>query len=449
MVSDIHFEPFWDPAKVEKLVVAPANQWAAILGSAASPDRAAQFAALQKTCHAKGNDTDYTLLASSLHAMREDAAGAGFITVSGDLLAHDFSCKYENTVSHATPDGYEAFAAKALEFVMDELRSAFPGVPVYAALGNNDSGCGDYQLDAGGGFLDAVAPALSADVPAAERGRARRDVAAGGYYSVRLPAPMEHARLLILDDLFMSERYATCSGKADSKPAAEQIEWLRGQLEQARRDHEKVWVMAHIPPGINPYSTIRKMANVCDGDAPVMFLSSAELPDTIAEFGDVVRLAIFAHTHMDELRLLRAENAGAGKGPVALKMVPSISPVDGNNPSFVVARVNPASAVLKDYRVIAASNKTGVGTQWQEEYDFDRTYGEREFSAASVKRLLAGFRADAGAKTPASHEYLKNYFVGGDESAVLTPFWPEYTCALANDTEATFRSCVCSAGKAH
>ena len=45
MVSDIHFEPFWDPAKVAQLVAAPPRNGAAILPSPESPDRAQRFAA--------------------------------------------------------------------------------------------------------------------------------------------------------------------------------------------------------------------------------------------------------------------------------------------------------------------------------------------------------------------------------------------------------------------
>lgn len=445
MVSDIHFEPFWDPGKVAQLQAAPVSRWKAIFAAAPSPDRAERFAALQKECSARGTDTDYALLASSLQAMRASAADAKVITVSGDLLAHHFSCKYKAVVPTATADGHNAFAAKTLEFVVGELRGAFRGVPVYAALGNNDSGCGDYHLDAGGKFLQAITPALSADLPAAKRARARREIAAGGYYGVTLPAPMEDTRLLVLDDLFMSDQYATCGGKTDPAPAAAQIAWLRGQLVQAQHDHVKVWVMAHIPPGIDPYSTIRKMASVCVGASPVEFLSSDALPNTIAEYGDVIRLAVFGHTHMDELRLLRAKAAGESKSAVALKLVPSISPVDGNNPSFIVAEVNPVSATLTDYRVLAASNQTGLGTEWHEGYDFDQAYGASEFSAASVERLIGDFRADPMSKTPVSNEYLRDYFVG-DRSALLKLVWPEYACALVRDTAAGFRSCACSRG---
>jgi sphingomyelin phosphodiesterase acid-like 3 len=204
--------------------------------------------------------------------------------------------------------------------------------------------------------------------------------------------------------------------------------------------------MGHIPPGIDPYSTIQKMASVCAGGAPATFLRSNALTATIAKFGDVVRLAIFAHTHMDELRLLHEEKPGVRDAAVAMKIVPSIVPSQGKKPSFVVANVDPVSAMLKDYRVIAASNRTGVAAVWSEEYDFDRAYGETEFSPASLARMVAGFRADPGDKAAASREYLRDYYAG-DASALLKPFWPEYTCALAGSTANGFRSCACAGGK--
>ena len=127
-------------------------------------------------------------------------------------------------------------------------------------------------------------------------------------------------------------------------------------------------------------------------------------------------------------------------------MVPSISPVDGNNPSFTVARVKRSSAVLQNYEVIAASNQTGIATTWSREYDYAQTYHEAEFSPSTVKELIAGFENDRGAKTDASQGYIRNYYVG-DRSPELKPFWPLYVCALANHTAKAFAACVCSAGK--
>ena len=44
-----------------------------------------------------------------------------------------------------------------------------------------------------------------------------------------------------------------------------------------------------------------------------MFLSSEALAETMARFGDVIRLAIFAHTHMDEVRLLAGGGSSASR----------------------------------------------------------------------------------------------------------------------------------------
>lgn len=450
LVSDIHFEPFWDPGKAARLKAAPVSQWSAILAGPASVDQATRFAELLQKCKARGADTSYPLYESSLRAMRDDASGAKFVVLSGDLIAHDFSCKFTAIFPKATPEEYRPFVEKTIEFVMRKLRSALPGVPVYAALGNNDSDCGDYQLDAESPFLAEIARSLTADVGARERATALRDFAEGGYYTASLPAPLEHTRMLVLDDLFMARQYAACSGKPNPAPAAAQIVWLEQQLDAARRNKEKVWVMTHIPPGVNPYATATKVLDLCSGGKPQMFLSSEALPDAMSNYGDVIELAIFAHTHMDEMRLLKPAAAGAPTQGVAIRMIPSISPINGNNPSFTVAEVDAATAELKDYRVFVASNQAGpdanpnasVGAQWREEYDFAKTYKEDGFTAASAGDLIAAFKADSTAQTAASQSYIRNYGSGSGARA-LGAFWQPYTCALRNDGPDAFRECVC------
>jgi sphingomyelin phosphodiesterase acid-like 3 len=446
LVSDIHFEPFWDSAKAAQLESAPARSWDAILAAAPSADRQQRFDALQDKCHARGPDTPYALFKSSLTAIRAKAGAAGFVVVSGDLVAHAFSCKYSALFPQASPQAYRAFVVKTLDYVLHALRKALPGVPVYGALGNNDSGCGDYQLDANSEFLRAAGTVFTEGFPAAEREKALPSFGAGGNYSIALPAPIEHTRLLVLDDLFLSRRYSTCDGKSDADAGTAQIAWLRGELERAREHKEKIWVMGHIPPGIDPFTTILKMRNVCGGKSPDEFLASDELGNTIGDFGDVVRLAIFAHTHMDELRLLKPSGSEAPRNAqagVPVKLVSSISPINGNSPSFTVAQVDPGTAVMVDYKVFAASNTTGVDAEWTREYDFAEAFHESEFSAATLGKLIAGFAADPGAQTTASQNYIRNYYVR-DVSAEIKAFWPQYSCALSNLTAESYRTCVCS-----
>jgi sphingomyelin phosphodiesterase acid-like 3 len=442
-VSDIHFEPFLDPGKAQKLAAAPVAEWNAILAAPASADAAAQWAKVQQACYVRGADTSFVLYQSSLHAIHAQASGVKFVIVGGDLVAHAFDCKFNAVFPKAAPGDYRSFVEKTIAFVLAELRAALPGVPVYAALGNNDSDCGDYQLDANGAFLKESGPVFAADLRGAEKARALETFAAGGNYSVRLPVPIENARLLVLDDLFMSEKYQTCGGKADGTPAAAQIDWLKQQLDEARQKKETVWVMAHIPPGVDSYSTARKWQALCAGGKPKMFLKSEALPEALASYGDVVRLAIFAHTHMDEVRLLTPAKTDAVQEPVAVKMVASISPIDGNIPSFTLATVDSATASLADYRVIAASNQTGVDAVWSEEYDFAKTYGEPAFTAATVGSLIAGFKADPAAQSASSQSYLRYYMTGVD-MRMLSLIWQPYACSLTNTAIDAYRECVCS-----
>jgi len=318
-------------------------------------------------------------------------------------------------------------------------------MPVYVALGNNDSGCADYQLDPNSAFLRDLAPVVASALPPSDRAAVLDRFPVDGAYSVSLAPALPRTRLIVLNDLFFSRRYRTCAGADDPAPAAASLAWLRQQLVQAQRSGQRVWFMAHIPPGVDPYSTVTKFRNVCAGESPVSFLSSEGLAEQLVQSAPIVRLAIFAHTHMDELRLLTppAHSASSPSSSVAVKLVPSISPVDGNNPSFTVARIDPATAVLQDYQVIAASNQTGIGTTWSVEYDYGQAYHEAQFSPHALAQLIAEFENDPHAQSAPSDEYVRHYFVG-QSVRELTPFWPQYVCSLAHDTAAAYRACVCS-----
>ena len=447
MLSDIHFDPFHDPAKFSQLQAAPVDSWTAILAGAPSPDQASQFESLQTTCGARGVDTPMALLQDSLAAAHAQQSSPLFITVSGDLLAHQFDCRFRALARKGTAADYTDFAEKTIAFLALRLRQSFPGTPVYFALGNNDSNCRDYREDTDSAFLRAAAESFAADAGnAANSASILQQFPQSGDYSVILPAPMKHARLIVLQDLFESRHYASCGGDKGDGPAREQIAWLRAQLTAARAAHEKVWVMGHIPPGVDAYATLTSLHEVCGAESPVLFLNSPALVDTLTSFPDVIRLALFAHTHMDEMRLLTSASGAA----VAAKLVPSISPVDGNNPAFTLAEVDPGTAILKDYAVYAASNQTGIETVWNLEYRYSKAYGMPDFSSASVARLTSGMETDKAGTSPASRNYETFYFVGLSpdmmvaKSALMRLVWPSYACSLSHTDPAGYRACRCA-----
>jgi sphingomyelin phosphodiesterase acid-like 3 len=448
-LSDIHFDPYADPAKVAKLSATPFTRWPQILSAPPSATLAQDSAALQKACPVHGTDTNSTLWQSSLRAIRANASTVRFVTIGGDLLAHQFDCKFRILLPSASPAEYVAFTQKTAGYLLAGIHSAVPAAPIYLALGNNDSACADYALDpVDDAFLAGLAPLVVARLPkgisAADRRAVLRDFAAGGYYSAPL-ASVPHTRILVLDDVFLSAHYSTCARKPDPAPAVAQLAWLQSQLAAARKHHERVWIMGHISPGVDLYATARMFTNICGGQAPQMFLASDALPNAISAASDVVRLVLFGHTHSDEMSLLAAPpGSPVDLLGVPVKTIPSITPVNGNNPSFTLARIDPSTASLLDYTVIMASNQTGVATKWSPEYTYSATYHQPAFDAASVAKLIAGFRADPLAGTPEARAYLDFFAPPSSYGQLLQFVWPQYVCAMDHLSATEFAACSCA-----
>ena len=438
MLADIHFDPFRDPGKVDKLRAAPVTEWEAILKAPPTATQGADFARLQNTCKARGVDSDWNLFHNSLKAEQQRIAHPAFIMLAGDLMVHAFDCRFHSTVGPSDAAAYSAFAEKIIAFVTLELRQTFPGVRLYIALGNNDSGCLDYHEDSYSSFLSNDGLVL-ADAAGEKRQRVRmaRGFSAYGDYSVVLPAPMHRTRLIVLQDIFESSHFGSCKGAADGKQAEAQISWLRGELTRARDKGEQVWLMAHIPPGVDTYATVTQRHDVCGGAAPVSFLSSNALGETIDSFAGIIRLALFAHTHMDEMRLFR----GAAGELTPGKMVPSISPVNGNHPAFTVADVDPLRATVRDYSVTYSTDMSGGA--WAEEYRFSKAYGEKDFSGPSMAHLADELQSGKGT---ASSTYMHMFSAGdpGVRALALGLVWPGYACSIAHDDVAAYRQCACS-----
>jgi sphingomyelin phosphodiesterase acid-like 3 len=246
---------------------------------------------------------------------------------------------------------------------------------------------------------------------------------------------LKKTRMLVLDDIYLAENYTDCAGQESKAGADAELAWLDRELSEVKAKGEQAWVIGHIPPGVNVYSTLAKGGDVCADAKVKLLLTSDGLAETLVKHADVVRLAVFAHTHFDEVRLLG--------GKVPMKLVASVSPVNGNRPTFTVASVDAKTATLEDYSVFEASNSTGVETTWAKEYGYRETYGEKDFSTASVADLVGRLQGDPVGLRSESRKY-EDYFAPG-VLPVLGLVWPKYACALTNTTEATYKSCACRA----
>ncbi len=469
LLADPHFDPFRNVSKVERLAAANVEQWAAILAEPPAPGDAQAFRALQTACKETSTDAANDLLLSAFDASaQKTATGApAFVMLAGDLLVHRFDCrvekllghpaaapgtKYDDAEAHPAPGTARtvmAFARKTVDYIALQLHTRFPHTPVYIALGNNDSGCGDYQFNEHDPLLAGTATAVASGwvgVAPVESEKARADYTRFGSYTLPLPAPLVKGRVLVLDDIYLSSRFQNCAGKPDSTSGKDLLAWVDAELTAAERHGEFVWVLTHIPPGINVYSTNVNGIDVCAGKPPVTFLSSTALSEVLARHAAAIRVVVAGHTHVDEIRVFGGDESH-GKSSFAVKGVPSISTVSGNPPAFLRATVD-TTGVLQDYTLHVASNaKAGAPASsltWITAYDFRSTYAEPAFTAASIADLVKRFTAGAPADDQAIATY-QNYFAGsGLRRLALQAVWNQYTCHMQHDDPAAFTACVCA-----
>ena len=412
LISDIHLDPLSDPAIVKQLIVSPVSQWESILQGSQ-----------QKSFSPYGADTNYPLFASTLDAAAAQAP-FDYVIFTGDALRHNFSQAF--VAAGGTSDQFPAFAAKTEAFVVQELQNRFK-VPVLAALGNNDSSCGDYQIPPDSPFLAATADQLAVLAASPE---AKSTFQLGGFFSVPHPT-VANQDIIVLNTIFWSTSYKSCTPNSGD-PGQGEIDWLGWKLYTARLLHRGVTLVMHIPPGMDAYNSSHAQC-----DKPVPFWQakySTEYSALMSTYSDVVQLAFAGHIHMDDFRV-----SSASPPSLPLRLTPAVSPIFKNNPAVSVMTYNVTTASVSDITTffLPLSSPT---LAWSKEYQFDSAYNVSSFSAANLSSVAAAIRSGGTNRST----FEKNYAV-----STPSPIHPSnlsyYSCAQTSFTSASYSDCVCGA----
>jgi sphingomyelin phosphodiesterase acid-like 3 len=430
VISDIHFDPFYDGALYQRLVAKPAEGWGEIL-------REGRPAGINP----RGTDSNDALLQSSLDDALRRCPQPDFILFPGDFMAHQWQAKYDKlaTRSHLEdPASYRAFTAKAIRYVAEEFHRRYPETPILTTLGNDDSYCGDYMLEPQGPFLEMFAgiwePLLGPDI---DRGAFRETFSRGGGYSTFLPGVKGH-RLFVLNSIYFSVNYNNACGLATQTPALDQLGWLAVTLEAARASGERVWLLMHVPPGINSFNSAEIVPR---GGPPVTYWQpelTSRFLELIRRYRSTIRIAFAGHTHMDDFRMIRVD----GHPAVLCKIVPAISPIFGNNPGYQVYQYDRGTGEVQNYQTYyltnLADNWTSATTigHWALEYEFREAYSFPGLNAQTALRLSATIETDATTR----QRYMRFYGVSAAPEFTEAMF-PIYRCAIANMTPTEFLLC--------
>lgn len=414
LLSDLHFNPFANPQLVTALANADYSQWEAI------------FAAAGTAITTKySSETDYGLLNSTLKEIYHTNDHPDFIILSGDFLAHNFNENYVQTSGDQTQYGLDQFVAKTISFVGWELDRLYPNTPVYFTLGNNDSYTGDYTCIPDGEFLHTTADSFFQYYIKDET---NHDAFYGaypvwGYYTV-VPPLANNARIIVINTNYFSPKYVNPAGQ---NPAQQQLAWLDAQLAASQSKGEKVWIIGHIPPGVDVYSTlnntqktVKTMWQEADIDA---YIKEAQT------YSKTIQATFAGHTHMDDFRLVTDDQAN----PVTfVHITPAITPVFGNNPAFQVMTYDRNTFAMLDYQTYYI-NMTASSRQWASEYDFDQTYNQSSIDPISLGKVANSIQTDATVRT----NYITNYGVS-IQPAQIANIWQAYLNGILHLTAGSY-----------
>jgi sphingomyelin phosphodiesterase acid-like 3 len=431
-VSDFHFNPLDDNTLAPRLVAAPPAQWDTI------------FSSSTKTAYTRyGGDTNFPLLQSALAAMRQRAPNPDIVIISGDFLVHYFQLLFDQSpVTDTSPAAYAAFVNKTEAYLAMKLSQTFPNAQIVPALGNVDSACGaavesnqQTFVYAGSSFLNAFSSAWN---PAVNRfGGApnfQATFATGGYYSTAFPIDPQ-GQLIVLDTQPWSGFFDDACGPGGGNIGNTELTWLAGQLKQARSRQQRVWLLGHIPPGIETPGT----TGVTSGAPVTPFYSdfySTQLYTLFAQYRDILAFGIFAHEHTDDFRVARD---ASGKLIFGMKLVPSITPLHYNNPAFVQFTYDPAAGAVTNattwYLTNLATATAATPGVWASEYDFDSTYGQTAMDSNGVANAVTAIMTQSSARAAFTRYYTSSN-PGAEFSTFLT-----YGCALGNLTLTDYNAC--------
>jgi predicted MPP superfamily phosphohydrolase len=418
MLSDIHFDPYADPAIMEQLGAKP-------LAGCQTPG-SASFSKF-------GQDTNYPLLKSMLDDVAATAAANHFhydyVIVTGDFLAHSFDARYRQCVG-GRGEANQKFVSDTIGFVDGMIAKTLPGVPVFATLGNNDSDNGDYR-ETSKAFLQSVGQDWSrawGNIAGAARATALASFARAGNYALPHPTAPNHEFVILNSNLWAARNTQACT-EADPDPGG-QFQWLAEVLGRVKRAGGTATLIMHVLPGID---AIRSSIG-----APQSLWTDGCTQKLIAELTDyrgVVREMYAGHIHRDDFRLFPDRE---GKPLLGIHIVPSVSPVYYNNPAWEIGGYDKSSGELRDYAPFylgLASPKPA----WALEYIFTRAYGRPRLDLAALEELSQAIH-QGNPKAGVGKQYTDYY--GAEAGFFLTPDnWANYTCAQTEIVPSRFAQC--------
>ncbi|CAI5770033.1 acid sphingomyelinase-like phosphodiesterase 3a isoform X1 [Podarcis lilfordi] len=374
-------------------------------------------------------DSPYRLILSAFQHMKDSGQQASFMIWTGDSPPHvpvkELSTK---------------IVIDIIGNVTSTIRSFFPDLQVFPALGNHDYWPQDQLPASVSEVYNAVAdfwkPWLTDEAVSTLR--------TGGFYTQTIQSNMtaQPLRIISLNTILY---YPPNTMTLNMTDPANQFAWLERVLETAHQNKEKVYVIGHVPVGYLPYSrnttAIREHYN-------------ERLIEIFRRYSSVIAGQFFGHTHRDSIMVLLDEK----EKPVnSLFVAPAVTPVkdvfqvDSNNPGVRLYQYDPLSYNLLDlwqfYLNLTEANVKNESV-WKLEYVMTKAYGIKDLTPESLYEMANQLSVP---HSKLFQKYYSHYFVSYDDPSLFCGEHCRITqlCAIQYLDLTSYTDCIEHKGKLH
>ncbi|MDD2236229.1 MAG: metallophosphoesterase, partial [Kiritimatiellae bacterium] len=413
LISDMHMSPFASSFIVGQLLVSDVSSWDVILQSATNgyyTEDATQ------TGYPPTTPMMYASALTNAYAAcpRPDA-----VIMPGDFVYYYFENFYNQITGDPNTNNWRTLLIKMYEYALLKVNQTYPGVPVYFALGNDDTFLADYDIDVGDAFLAETAPLF--------HGMGLSNVTDytsfaatytnGGNYA----APFVGGELVVLETSFFSSKYP--GGMAE---ASNQLAYLEERLSDCSSQSKPSWILLHIPPGVDGFATWREWRNgntntvVSDWKEPLV----RQFNQMIADYRDTVKTIICGHYHERSWQM--ANDPATSNVTVGIQVMNGMLANHGNNSGFTVMTFDRKTLEpIREYSYNLPNSyagKTGPAL-WNDRFSMNEGFGIDDLSAASLLSAWSNM-ALAGS---AGYDYYNQQYSGGRQPYLMSSnSWPVY-----------------------
>jgi len=246
-------------------------------------------------------------------------------------------------------------------------------IPVYPLLGNHDASPQHQLKPVGDWVYNTLAEMWKPFLPS----DALASLKKSGYYSLKIKSNL---RLIVLNTVLY---YTLNNETVGIEDPGDQMKWLAGQLADAKKNKEYVYVAGHVPP-----RAIADCFRDCYAKAFV---------DVFKGYHDIIKASFWGHCHMDTFMLMG--NVTSGDYHVG-HIAPTLGSHYHTDPAFRRVIIDTDTYEVQNWRTFymhlpdANRDKKIV---WKVLYDAKDSYGIKDGSPKTMRAFMESLRTNSTA----------------------------------------------------